>query len=208
MAVHDVDDSQRTDWLRDATTPTRRDAPRRAPRARRLVGSVIAYLGLDSASFGAVDDVRGTAADSHAPESLWRQPDDAPSPDLGPRPQRVRRIVAFLGIDVGAVDGVTATEPAEVPIATASTAPAPDEDEDEAEPEPEPEDEDEIAPVDPIATTESPIDVDAEETPVVAVSDDATRHYWRRTDDDILYRPARRSRSPRRAWRDRTASRG
>ena len=52
------------------------------------------------------------------------------------------------------------------------------------------------------------VDADAEETPVDAVPDEATRHYWRRSDDDILYRPSRRPRSPRRAWRDRITSRG
>ena len=130
---------------------------------------------------------------------------------------------------------VTTSELNEPAIATPPTDPSPTaSDEDEAEPEqndtaeaeaeyePEPEEsdtaepeadnlaEDEMPPVEPIAVAESPtdVDVDAEETPVDAVPDEATRHYWRRSDDDILYRPSRRPRSPRRAWRDRITSRG
>ena len=180
-----------------------RDDPRR--RARRLFASVTTYLGLDSASFGEVDDdVSATAADADASGSL------SPRPEDGPRRARVQRIAAFLGFEVGAIDRVEATDAIEVVIATSSTASyeAEAEAEAEAELEAEPEPEAEIAPVDPIATTGSPIDVEAEETPTVTTSDDASRHYWRRTDDDILYRPSRRPRSQRRSWRDRMASRG
>lgn len=204
MVADEVDDPQRsgddresadahTDRLRDAT------APERALRARRLFRSAIAYLGLDPASFGAVDDARGADADSDGPGSL--------APEIGPRLPRVQRVVAFLGIDVDAVDGVTVPEPNELPIVPSPTAPTrnplvEDDNVDEADNTAEPE----IAPVDPIAVAQSP--TDAEELPVVAVSDATTRHYWRRTDDDILYRPSRRPRSPRRAWRDRITSRG
>jgi hypothetical protein len=183
-----------------------RDDPRR--RARRLFVSVTTYLGLDSASFGEVDDdVSATAAGTHASGSVSPRPEDAPQPGGGPRRPSVQRIAAFLGFELGAIDRADATDAIEVVVATSSTALiASDDAQAEAEAEAEPEAE--IAPVDPIATPESPIDVEAEETPTVTASDDAARHYWRRTDDDILYRPSRRPRSPRRAWRDRMASWG
>src|SRR5207253_345329 len=98
-----------------ATTATATDAApgRDHGSTRRLLESVITYLGLDAASFGDVDDdVRAEAAPATA----------------APPPLRITRLAAFLGFDLGA--------------------------------------------------------------------------------DDNLYRPSRRPRSPRRAWRDRVASRG
>jgi hypothetical protein len=209
VVVHDVDDPQRSgdhgesadahaDSPQDATTPTQRDAPERALRARRLFRSAIAFVGLDPASYGAVDDVgRGTAADADGQDWLGL--------DIGPRRPRVQRIAAFLGVDVPIAPSPTDATPTDpTPTATTWT----DSDEAEADAGDDNTAGDELAPVDPIAVAESPTDGDAEEMPMIDVPDDTTRHYWRRSDDDILYRPSRRPRSPRRAWRDRITSRG
>jgi len=127
--------------------------------------------------------------------------------------------VAFLGFDLGADGCASATEPGQPPVAPPSTTSitsitsinAAEEGDDGDD------DEDALVPDLPVPMTESPIDTDDEETDEetgdeatvrVTIPDDAPRKYWRRTDDDILYRPSRRPRSPRRAWRDRIASRG
>jgi hypothetical protein len=67
--------------------------------------------------------------------------------------------------------------------------------------------EDELAPDDQTAGIDSP-EVKAGDTWMVPDADEASPRSWRRADDDILYRPSRRPRSPRRAWRDRVSSRG
>jgi hypothetical protein len=174
------------DGFDDTRTGTGSDAAneRDHTRARRLVGSVIVYLGLDPGSFGEVDDDRApwSAADAGPPE--W------------PRParSRARRAIAFLGFDVSATDNVSADEDgdglAAAPSASTDEQVAPDE---------------EIAPDDPPAGTQLPIEWDACETAPVTTSDDASRRDWHRADDDIL--PLRRPRLPRRAWRDRVTSR-
>jgi hypothetical protein len=191
------------DQLTEATPDTGTDAAV-APddnRARRLVGSVITYLGLDPASFGEVDDgVPSPVADAGTAGGLWPEPEpeDAPQPFDGLPRLRVRRLITFLGFDVGAVHSVSSMAHDDDSVATPSTAStasstaATDE---------------ELLPADQTAPTESPVDADADanQTATVIASDGASRHYWRRTDDDILYRPSRRPRSPRRAWRDRVA---
>jgi hypothetical protein len=176
------------DELDDTRTVTGSDAAneRDDTRARRLVASVIVYLGLDPGSFGEVDDDRipWTAADAGPPE--W----------LGPARSRVQRAIAFLGVDVSATDAASTDEEVAPDGETAlDEETAPDE---EITPD------EEIAP-DEQPGTQSPIEWDACETATVTTSDDASRHDWRRADDDIL--PSRRPRSPRRAWRDRVASR-
>ena len=70
--VHDVDPppvetAPEPDALEDATTPTRSDTAREGDNgsARSRLRSVVAYLGLDAASFGDVgDDAPGAAASS------------------------------------------------------------------------------------------------------------------------------------------------
>ena len=57
------------------------------------------------------------------------------------------------------------------------------------------------------APTDSPTELEGPDSGMVATVDAAPPQSWRRTDDDILYRPSRRRRSPRRAWRDRVMSR-
>jgi hypothetical protein len=220
--VHDVDPppveaAPDADALDDATTPTGSDTAPEGDHssARSRLRSVVAYLGLDAASFGDVDDdAPGAAASSEVSRWAWSEPEDAtPATDDTPYP-RLRRVVAFLGFDLGADDRARATEPGEPPVAPSSTMSTTsinsvDEGDDE---------EDALVPDLPIPMTESSIDADDEETDDEATDDemtdrvtspdDAPRKYWRRTDDDILYRPSRRPRSPRRAWRDRIASRG
>ena len=154
-----------------ATAATATDAApgRDHGSTRRLLESVITYLGLDAASFGDVDDdVRAEAAPATA----------------APPPLRITRLAAFLGFDLGADDNVGATEVGELVVAMPSTTVIATGDDGEAAAR---------APDDP---------------PALTTAEDAPRHHWRRTDDDILYRPSRRPRSPRRAWRDRVASRG
>jgi hypothetical protein len=226
--VHHVDPppveaSPEADALDDATTPTGSEA---APErdhgpARSRLRSVVAYLGLDAGSFGEVDDdAPGAAASSEVSRWAWSEPEDAaPATADTPYP-RLRRVVTFLGFDLGADDRASATEPGQPGVApssitstistisTTSTISADEGDDDEHA----------LVPDPPIPMTESSIDVDDEETDDeetddeetdrVTSPDDAPRKYWRRTDDDILYRPTRRPRSPRRAWRDRIASRG
>jgi len=224
--VHDVDPppvetAPEPDALEDATTPTRSDTAREGDNgsARSRLRSVVAYLGLDAASFGDVgDDAPGAAASSEVSRWAWSEPEDAAPATADPPYPRLKRAAAFLGFDLGADDRARATELGQPPAAPSSTTSIDSADEgDEGE-----DDEDALVPDLPIPMTAPSIDADDEEaddeetddeetddeeTDRVTSPDDAPRKYWRRTDDDILYRPSRRPRSPRRAWRDRIASR-
>ena len=207
-------------------SPVRAPAPdtaveRAATSARRLLGSVIAYLGLDPASFGEVDaDTRGRAV---------------PPPSVRSHPLRVQRVIAFLGFEVAAAPGVEATENDDDDVVvTPDVAPtsspaeevlAPDDDAPPAESVGVDLDVDVNVDVDVEIDVDvdvgtdadvdmdmdvdvgTDVDVDVDLSEPAMRPDDAARRYWRRTDDDILYRPSRRPRSPRRVWRDRTASR-
>jgi len=206
--VHDVDPppvetAPEPDALEDATTPTRSDTAREGDNgsARSRLRSVVAYLGLDAASFGDVgDDAPGAAASSEVSRWAWSEPEDAAPATADPPYPRLKRVAAFLGFDLGADDRARATELGQPPVAPSSTTSIDSADEGE-------DDEDALVPDLPIPMAAPSIDADDEETDRVTSPDDAPRKYWRRTDDDILYRPSRRPRSPRRAWRDRIASR-
>jgi hypothetical protein len=161
-------------------------------RARRLVGSLINFLGLDPASFGEVDDdtpsPAAAAGEVRTPRWLWPEPGHVRQPSAGPPPARTRRVISFFGFDVGA-DGAA---PERRVIAEPATVPT-----EKGEPAPEAR----------TAPTDSPTELAAPDSGMVATVDAAPPQSWRRTDDDILYRPSRRPRSPRRAWRDRVTSR-
>ena len=171
----------------DADVAVERDAT----LGRRLVASVITYLGLDAASFGAVDD-----RDLPPLEAV-----DLFDAIDGPAPSGARRVIAFLGIDVSTVGGARGDDD--------------DDDDDDndddddgpvTEPEGSPADEYERAPAgDETAGTVAADEVAPSVTVVMTAADDHGRQYWSRADDDILYRPSRRPRSPRRTWRARRA---
>jgi hypothetical protein len=125
----------------------------------------------------------------------------------------MQRVIAFLGFDVEAPAPVNADAHDDVEDDDVEHVDVEDDDvehvdvEDDTAPT-----EEARAPDDDVPGTDSPADVhvdltETSETASVTASDDEPRRHWRRADDDILYRPSRRPRSPRRAWRDRTPSR-
>jgi len=180
----------------DASTDTGTDAAvaRDDARARRLVSALMTYLGLDPGSFGEVDDrtpsPEGAAGDVGTPARWWRGPMNVRQPAAGPPSPPMRRVITFLGLDVSADETATNRHHVTAPDTAADTAAT---------------DEEAHAPADEPARTDSPIELESGGTELAATAEDPAPRYWRRADDDILYRPSRRPRSPRRAWRDRRA---
>jgi hypothetical protein len=164
----------------DEAPATQRAVERGDARIRQLVGSLLTYFGLDPASFGEVDE----STPSPAPATATAKPVTPVS-----RPS-MRRLISFLGFDVGA--GAFARDAPRIAAPpTASTQ------------ETEPLLGDQIA-----SAADSPTDVESADTERVAATANLAPQPWSRGDDDILYRRSRRPRSPRRAWRDRVSSRG